>query len=52
MREAPRPADSRGRSIDEADQPGPGEQPSLQQPPTLDEAPVPPLTGPEDTEGG
>jgi hypothetical protein len=31
---------------------GPGRQPAPEEPPPLDHAPVPPLTAPEDTEGG
>lgn len=30
----------------------PGEQPATQDAPPIDDAPVPPLTVPEDTEGG
>jgi len=34
------------------DPPTPGEQPAPTEAPPIDDAPVPPLTAPEDTEGG
>jgi hypothetical protein len=37
---------------DEPAQPMPGEQPAQQDAPAIDDAPVAPLTTPEDTEGG
>jgi hypothetical protein len=36
----------------EEDQPVPGEQPVLEEVAPIDDAPVPPLTTPDDTEGG
>ena len=30
----------------------PGEQPEIEQVPPIDDAPVPPLTAPDDTQGG
>lgn len=38
--------------VDEPEQPKPGEQATGQENPPIDDAPVPPLTTPDDTEGG
>jgi hypothetical protein len=43
-------AGSRDETIEEA--PLPGEPPAIEQVPPIDEAPVPPLTAPDDTQGG
>jgi hypothetical protein len=44
------PTGSSGQGPD--DTPVPGEQPEIQQIPPIDDAPVPPLTAPDDTHGG
>jgi hypothetical protein len=38
--------------VNEDQQPKPGEQATGQENPSIDDAPVPPLTAPDDTEGG
>ena len=38
--------------VDDREEPVPGEQPVLEDAPPIDHAPVPPLTEPEDTDGG
>ena len=40
------------KPLDEQPQPVPGEQPTQEDSPPIDDAPVAPLTTPEDTEGG
>jgi len=38
--------------VNDDQQPKPGEQATGQENPSIDDAPVPPLTAPDDTEGG
>jgi hypothetical protein len=38
--------------FEDEERPAPGEQSKAEEPPPIDHAPVPPLTEPDDTEGG